>query len=61
MSYEDNYILNSGGSSPRIFRKQVDLTALLNILKIDIFLLPIGEKKEVQKIPIKKVLILLGQ
>ena len=67
MSSRDNYQLNSGGrggggggggSSPGIFRKQVDLTALLNKLKIDIFL-PIGEKREVQKIPIENVLILL--
>ena len=60
MSSEDNYQLNSGGISPRIFRKQVDLTALINGLKVDSFLLPIRDKREVIKILMENVLILLG-
>ena len=53
------FLMSSVGSTPRIFRKQVDLTALLDRLKVDISL-PIGEKMELQKISMKNVLILLA-
>ena len=39
MSSEDNYLLSSRGSSLGIFRKQMDLTTLIDRLKVNIFLL----------------------
>ena len=58
MNFEDNYLFNSGGSYPRIFKKQVDLTVPLDRRKVDIFL-PIGEKRELLQISMESVLILL--
>ena len=58
MNFKGKYLLSSGGNSLGIFRKQVDLTAPLDKLKVDIFL-PIGEKIELQKISMENVLILL--
>ena len=59
MSFENNYLMNLGGNSLGIFRKLVDLIALLNKLKINIFL-PIGKNREVRKIPMDNILIMLG-
>ena len=56
----DNYLLSSRGSSPGIFRKQVDLIAPLDRLKVDIFL-PIGEKIELRKISMENVPLVLEQ